>query len=376
MTTPDIPADTEREYVPTLAERIAEAIPTELTATPHVGIGGARRAKIAAAVLPVVEAELAKWSPLMGAWMDSENALNRELTTARAELEQAQQQLATPVRVLVVLDAVRGRIHSITASDDEARRHVRELVAKHNGPNHAATMTVGLVDRPAAVPAAPVPVTPASACTGCGLPLASHAYTECTNALAAPVPASADEKWRPYAGEPVCRPPCRRESPRPFRESSSCATRGTASPTPRPLWSSRPTCPGRHGMTAELPVAQATLDAAAEASLVNRARALYAWQARIDLLREVDRLRTETAAAIEQARADGAAAERERIEREVFPLVMAARVSLSKGCMCDYYYGADGCTGRGDCWSPMAWTLNPADVRAAIARAGTSGGGS
>ena len=29
MTTPDIPADTEREYVPTPAERIAEAIPTE-----------------------------------------------------------------------------------------------------------------------------------------------------------------------------------------------------------------------------------------------------------------------------------------------------------------------------------------------------------
>ena len=128
-------------------------------------------------------------------------------------MEQARQQLAAPVRVLVVLDAVRGRIHSITASDDEARRHVRELVAKHNDRTTLRTMTVGLVDRPAAVPAAPCPGAAASACTGCGLPLASHAYTECTNALAAPVPASADEEWRPYAGEPVRQQPCRRESP-------------------------------------------------------------------------------------------------------------------------------------------------------------------
>ena len=66
-------------------------------------------------------------------------------------------------------------------------------------------------------------------------------------------------------------------------------------------------------MTASCLSPQKDLDAAAEASL-KPARALYAWQARIDLLREVDRLRTETAAAIEQARADGAAAE-ERIER-------------------------------------------------------------
>jgi uncharacterized protein (DUF433 family) len=48
----------ELEYVPTLVERIAEAIPTELTATAAVGIGGARRLKIARAVLPVVQAEL------------------------------------------------------------------------------------------------------------------------------------------------------------------------------------------------------------------------------------------------------------------------------------------------------------------------------
>lgn len=45
----------------------------------------------------------------------------------------------------------------------------------------------------------------------------------------------------------------------------------------------------------------------------DRARALYAWQDRIDLLREVDRLRADQAAAVEQARAEGAAGERERI---------------------------------------------------------------
>lgn len=54
----DLNADEDRKYVPTLAERIAEAIPTELTATPHVGAGAARRTSIAHAVLPVVEAEL------------------------------------------------------------------------------------------------------------------------------------------------------------------------------------------------------------------------------------------------------------------------------------------------------------------------------
>jgi hypothetical protein len=67
------------------------------------------------------------------------------------ELEQARQQLAAPVRVIVVLDRTRGRVHSITSSNDEARQHVAELTAKHNGPDHAATMTVGLVNRTAAV---------------------------------------------------------------------------------------------------------------------------------------------------------------------------------------------------------------------------------
>ncbi len=47
------------EYVPTLREQIAEAIPNSLFATPVVGIGGARRLKVAAAVMPVVDEALA-----------------------------------------------------------------------------------------------------------------------------------------------------------------------------------------------------------------------------------------------------------------------------------------------------------------------------
>lgn len=47
----------EREL--SLKDRLEFAIPYELTATAHVGIGGARRAAIAAELLPVVEAEIA-----------------------------------------------------------------------------------------------------------------------------------------------------------------------------------------------------------------------------------------------------------------------------------------------------------------------------
>jgi hypothetical protein len=75
-------------------------------------------------------------------------AIESAWSAARESVDRLKAELAKPVRVVVVLDAVRGRIYSITASDNEAQQHVRELVAKHNGPNHAATMTVGLVDRP------------------------------------------------------------------------------------------------------------------------------------------------------------------------------------------------------------------------------------
>lgn len=77
----------EREYQPTLVERIAEAIPGHLTATPHVGIGGARRAKIAAAVMPVVQAELAVRDELIGFLRSKVADLERQ-NTQRA-LDQA-----------------------------------------------------------------------------------------------------------------------------------------------------------------------------------------------------------------------------------------------------------------------------------------------
>lgn len=53
------------------------------------------------------------------------------------------------VRVCVVLDARRSRIHTITGDDAEAQRTVRDLAAKGHYPL-AATMTVGLVTPDAA----------------------------------------------------------------------------------------------------------------------------------------------------------------------------------------------------------------------------------
>lgn len=52
------------------------------------------------------------------------------------------------VRVIVVLDKTRGRVHSITSSDSDAQQHVRELAATHGGDPNAATMTVGTVVSP------------------------------------------------------------------------------------------------------------------------------------------------------------------------------------------------------------------------------------
>lgn len=51
------PTDDE---VAELKQRLADAIPTELTATPHVGVGSARRLKIALAVLPVMQDEISE----------------------------------------------------------------------------------------------------------------------------------------------------------------------------------------------------------------------------------------------------------------------------------------------------------------------------
>jgi hypothetical protein len=59
-----------------LVELIADAIPVELTATPHVGIGDARRLNIARAVLPVVEAEF-DW--LSRTLADTQRALRAQI---------------------------------------------------------------------------------------------------------------------------------------------------------------------------------------------------------------------------------------------------------------------------------------------------------
>lgn len=57
----------------------------------------------------------------------------------------AAEPLTETVRVLVVLDTRRDRVHAVTGDQDEAQRLTRELVAKAGGDNLAATMTVGLV---------------------------------------------------------------------------------------------------------------------------------------------------------------------------------------------------------------------------------------
>ncbi|MCG5464326.1 hypothetical protein MED01_002492 [Micromonospora sp. MED01] len=50
------------------------------------------------------------------------------------------------VRVVVVVDWTRQRVHGLTCDNTEAQQWAREIVAKHNGDPLAATMTVGLVD--------------------------------------------------------------------------------------------------------------------------------------------------------------------------------------------------------------------------------------
>jgi hypothetical protein len=52
------------------------------------------------------------------------------------------------VRVVVVVNWRRQRVHGLTSSDTEAQRWTRDIVAKHNGDPLAATMTVGLVAPP------------------------------------------------------------------------------------------------------------------------------------------------------------------------------------------------------------------------------------
>jgi hypothetical protein len=60
-------------------DAIANAIPTALTATPHVGVGTSRRMKIADAVLPVVEAEF-DW--ISRALADTQRALRAQIVEA------------------------------------------------------------------------------------------------------------------------------------------------------------------------------------------------------------------------------------------------------------------------------------------------------
>lgn len=79
----------------------------------------------------------------------------QERDAARAELERTRAQLtAQPayVRVVVVVDWVRQRVHTITTDDAYAQQATRELAAKYDGNPNAATMWAWAVDVPAAAP--------------------------------------------------------------------------------------------------------------------------------------------------------------------------------------------------------------------------------
>lgn len=52
------------------------------------------------------------------------------------------------VRVVVVVDWRRQRVHGLTTDNAAAQQWTREIIAKHDGDPLAATMTVGLVDQP------------------------------------------------------------------------------------------------------------------------------------------------------------------------------------------------------------------------------------
>ncbi|NUT52387.1 MAG: hypothetical protein HOV94_34600 [Saccharothrix sp.] len=56
------------------------------------------------------------------------------------------------VRVVVVVDWVRHRVHTITSDDAAAQQATRELAAKYDGNPNAATMWAWAVDVPAAAP--------------------------------------------------------------------------------------------------------------------------------------------------------------------------------------------------------------------------------
>lgn len=66
------------------------------------------------------------------------------------DLTPADRAPATPikdwVRVVVVVDWTRQRVHGLTCDNAEARQWARDIVANHGGNPLAATMTVSLVD--------------------------------------------------------------------------------------------------------------------------------------------------------------------------------------------------------------------------------------
>ncbi len=52
----------------------------------------------------------------------------------------------TTVRVVVVVDWRRQRVHTVTADEERARQSIAELLGRYGGDNLSASLTVGLVE--------------------------------------------------------------------------------------------------------------------------------------------------------------------------------------------------------------------------------------
>jgi hypothetical protein len=94
--------------------------------------------------------------------------------TARAEAVQAlvdlaRRQAAEQFQATAKLAAAWSAVGTLTADPPTVLDEARRILADALGQPATA------------------PVTPASACSGCGLPLAAHTFTRCTNVLATPV---------------------------------------------------------------------------------------------------------------------------------------------------------------------------------------------
>lgn len=114
------------------------------------------------------------------------------------------------LRVVVVVDWRRQRVHGLTTDNAKAQQWTREIIAKHDGDPLAATMTVGLVG-PTPSPWAIAEVLRAFAtgggpCRICTKPLFTHVCLGCSPDSQTPGPGCGDCRYTGMDQTP-CLPP-------------------------------------------------------------------------------------------------------------------------------------------------------------------------